>query len=75
MIILTDLEKQLLDLLIKNINKFVSSDEIIENLSRSKKMSIFSMRNLIKKLRDKTCKDLIIVKNAIGYMIRNSINL
>ena len=70
-IILTDLEKQLIDLLIRNINKFVSSDEIIENLSRSKKMSIFSMRNFIKKIRDKTSKDLITVKSAVGYMIRS----
>lgn len=69
-IILTDLEKQLIDLLIRNINKFVSSDEIIENLSRSKKMSIFSMRNFIKKIRDKTSKDLITVKSAVGYMIK-----
>lgn len=70
-IILTDLEKQLIDLLIRNINKFVSSDEIIENLSRSKKMSIFSMRNIIKKIRDKTSKDFITVKSAVGYMIRS----
>lgn len=70
-IILTDLEKQLIDLLIRNINKFVSSDEIIKNLSRSKEMSIFSMRNFIKKIRDKTSKDLITVKSAVGYMIRS----
>lgn len=33
------------------------------------------MRNLIKKIRDKTHKDLIIMKSSVGYMIKKlSIN-
>ena len=52
------------------MDKYVSSDEIIENVSKTKPMSIFAMRNVVKKLRDKTHKDLITVKSNVGYMIK-----
>jgi DNA-binding response OmpR family regulator len=75
LIILTSFEEQLFEYLIKNIDRYVSSDEIIENIFKTKPMSIFAMRNLIKKIRDKTHKDLIIMKSSVGYMIKKlSIN-
>jgi DNA-binding response OmpR family regulator len=70
LIILTSFEEQLFEYLIKNMDRYVSSDEIIENIFKTKPMSIFAMRNLIKKIRDKTHKDLIIVKSNVGYMIK-----
>ena len=74
LIYLNNLEEQLFEYLIKNIDRYVSSNEIIENVVKSKPMSIFAMRNQIKKIRDKTHKDLIMVKSNIGYMI-NSLSI
>lgn len=74
LIYLNNLEEQLFEYLIKNIDRYVSSNEIIGNVVKSKPMSIFAMRNQIKKIRDKTHKDLIIVKSNIGYMI-NSLSI
>lgn len=74
LIYLNNLEEQLFEYLIKNIDRYVSSSEIIENVVKSKPMSIFAMRNQIKKIRDKTHKDLIMVKSNIGYMI-NSLSI
>ena len=75
LIYLNNLEEQLFEYLIKNIDRYVSSSEIIENILKSKPMSIFAMRNQIKKIRDKTHKDLIIMKSSVGYMIKKlSIN-
>lgn len=74
LICLNNLEEQLFEYLIKNIDRYVSSSEIIENVVKSKPMSIFAMRNQIKKIRDKTHKDLIMVKSNIGYMI-NSLSI
>lgn len=71
LICLNNLEEQLFEYLIKNIDRYVSSSEIIENVVKSKPMSIFAMRNQIKKIRDKTHKDLIMVKSNIGYMINS----
>lgn len=70
LIVLTNIEEQLLEYLIRNMDKYISSDEIIENIFKTKPMSIFAMRNVIKKLRDKTRKDLITVKSNVGYMIK-----
>ena len=70
LIVLTNIEEQLLEYLIRNMDKYISSDEIIENIFITKPMSIFAMRNVIKKLRDKTHKDLITVKSKVGYMIK-----
>lgn len=70
LIVLTNIEEQLLEYLIRNMDKYISSDEIIQNIFKTKPMSIFAMRNVIKKLRDKTHKDLITVKSNIGYMIK-----
>ena len=70
LIILTNIEEQLLEYLIRNMDKYISSDEIIQNIFKTKPMSIFAMRNVIKKLRDKTHKDLITVKSNIEYMIK-----
>jgi DNA-binding response OmpR family regulator len=74
LIYLNNLEEQLFEYLIKNIDRYVSSSEIIENVVKSKPMSIFAMRNQIKKIRDKTHKDLIMVKSNVGYMI-NSLSI
>ena len=71
LIYLNNLEEQLFEHLIKNIDRYVSSNEIIENVVKSKPMSIFAMRNQIKKIRDKTHKDLIMVKSNVGYMINS----
>ena len=47
---------------------------LVANVVKSKPMSIFAMKNQIKNIRDKTHKDLIMVKSNIGYMI-NSLSI
>lgn len=64
----------LIEYLIKNIDSYVSSNEIIENVVKSKPMSIFGMRNQIKNIRAKNHKDLITIKSNVGYMI-NSLSI
>lgn len=73
LILLNKLEEQLFEYLIKNIDQYVSSEKIIDNVVKLKPMSIFAMRNQIKNIRDKTHKKLVISKSNIGYMIKKLI--
>lgn len=65
----TRLERNLFNLLLKEKGRIVSSDEIKEIVWRDREMSIFSLRNVIKKIRDKTYKDIIKTYSSNGYKI------
>lgn len=67
---LTKLENKLLCLLVSNQNKFVDIETIKEVVWKGKDMSIFTMRNIIKKIRDKTYFDIIKSKSNHGYSIQ-----
>lgn len=69
LIYLNNLEEQLFTFLIENIGNYVSSEEIIANVIKAKPMSLFSMRNIIRHIREKTNRDLILSRNNIGYKI------
>ena len=66
---LTNLETKVLDLLIKNKNKVISNNEIMERVWKEKRCTIFSIRNIIKKIRDKSFKKIIRNISNKGYII------
>ncbi len=67
---LTNFENKLLYLLVLNQNKFVDIETIKEVVWKGKDMSIFTMRNIIKKIRDKTYFNIIKNKSNHGYSIQ-----
>jgi len=65
----TKFEFQVLKLLLDNSTKIISYDEIKEKVWKEKKMSIFTMRNVINKIRNKTYYDIIQNNSSSGYQI------
>ncbi|ADG93170.1 response regulator receiver protein [Arcobacter nitrofigilis DSM 7299] len=68
-ILLTKLENKLLYFLIHNSTKIVSKEELENNVWRNRNKSIYAMRNLIKKIRDKTYYGIIKNISGVGYKI------
>lgn len=66
---LTELERMLVEHLLSKPNQYVNVEEIFQHVKKSKEMSVFSLRNKIKSIRDKTFKDIITSKINIGYKI------
>lgn len=66
---LTKLENKLVNLLVSNNKEFISIDTIKKEVWEGKEMSIFTMRNIIKKIRDKTYFGIIKNKSNYGYSI------
>lgn len=65
----TNLEKGLFNLLLKNRGKIITVDEIKEKVWKEREMSIFSLRNVIKKIRDKTYREIIKTYSNNGYQL------
>ncbi len=68
MIKFTNYEELLFDLLIDNLNQFINVKEIYNHIW-GKEVSIFTLRNIIKKIRDKSYYGIIVNKSNIGYKI------
>ncbi|RXJ65634.1 hypothetical protein CRV08_14795 [Halarcobacter ebronensis] len=68
---LTKLELKVFEYLIKNINRVVSYDEIKRDVWNDKHCSIYSMRNIINKIREKSYYDIISNASKKGYSINN----
>lgn len=66
---LTSYEKKLLFLLVKNRGQFISTELIRDYVWDNKPIGDNDIRMLIKKIRDKSHKDLIITAKSIGYKI------
>lgn len=66
---LTSFEYRLLILLLNNANNFVTVENIKENIWKEKNMTIFTLRNKIMSLRNKTYKELIKNSTNNGYML------
>jgi DNA-binding response OmpR family regulator len=66
---LTNLEIELLKLLIENWGEIVSYESIKTHVWKGKKMSIFTMRNVVNKLRKKTYYDIFRNDSSKGYKI------
>lgn len=65
----TKFEFQVLKLLLQNHARVTSYDEIKEKVWKDKKMSIFTMRNIINKIRNKTYYGIIKNISSNGYQI------
>ncbi|MEA3499178.1 MAG: winged helix-turn-helix domain-containing protein [Campylobacterota bacterium] len=65
----TKYEFQVLKLLLDNHDKIIGYDEIKEKVWKEKKMSIFTMRNVINKIRNKTYYNIIRNNSSTGYQI------
>jgi len=65
----TRFEFDLLKLLLDNHNKIINYDEIKEKVWKEKKMSIFTMRNVVNKIRNKTYYEIIKNNSSSGYQI------
>jgi DNA-binding winged helix-turn-helix (wHTH) protein len=66
---LTKIETKFLKLLIENKNSIVTYEIVKENIWKTKEMSIFTMRNFVNKIRNKTYKSIIKNKSGYGYII------
>ncbi|MBU3015590.1 helix-turn-helix domain-containing protein [Poseidonibacter lekithochrous] len=66
---LTKIEKKFFLYLLANQNKFCSSEEIKDNVWEGKNMSVFTLRNIINKIRAKTYYDIIKNRSSHGYKI------
>ncbi len=65
----TKYEFQVLKLLLDNHDKIIGYEEIKEKVWKEKNMSIFTMRNVINKIRNKTYYDIIKNNSNAGYQI------
>ena len=65
----TKYEFQVLKLLLDNHDKVIGYDEIKDKVWKEKKMSIFTMRNVINKIRNKTYYQIIKNNSSSGYQI------
>lgn len=68
-ITMTKTEKRLLLALIEQSEKIVPVDILIKRAWSKKDVSIYSFRNLIKKIRDKTYYELIKNHSNLGYSV------
>ena len=65
---LTNYEEEFFDLLIVNLNQFISVNDIFNHIW-GEEVSIFTLRNIVKKIRDKSYYGIIVNKSTIGYKI------
>jgi len=65
----TKFEFQVLKLLLDNSDRIITYDEIKDKVWKEKKMSIFTMRNVINKIRNKTYYGIIKNSSSSGYQI------
>ena len=66
---LTRIEKKLVKLLTENTNKLVTYEEISEIVWKGKVFSIYSLRNVIKHIREKTNDTFIKNSSNRGYIL------
>ena len=66
---LTKLEFQLLKLLIEKSGTLVTYDMIHDHVWKNKKMSIFTMRNVVNKIRTKTYYGIFANASSQGYIL------
>ncbi|MDD2895974.1 MAG: helix-turn-helix domain-containing protein [Aliarcobacter sp.] len=66
---LTKIETKFLKLLIENKNSIVTYEIAKNSIWKTKDMSIFTMRNFVNKIRNKTYKSIIKNKSGYGYII------
>jgi DNA-binding response OmpR family regulator len=65
----TKFEFLVLKLLLDNSNRIINYEEIKDKVWKEKKMSVFTMRNIINKIRKKTYYNIIRNNSSSGYQI------
>ncbi|XOB61377.1 response regulator transcription factor [Campylobacterota bacterium DY0563] len=68
---LTKLELKLFEYLVKNINRIISYEEIREKVWDNNPCTIYSVRNVINKIREKSYYEIINNISKQGYTINN----
>ncbi len=68
---LTKLELKLFEFLVKNINRIISYEEIREKVWDNNSCTIYSVRNVINKIREKSYYEIISNFSKQGYTINN----
>lgn len=68
---LTKTERKLIKILVENINQLVTYEEIAESVWYGKNFSIYSLRNVIKHIREKTNETFIKNSSNRGYVINS----
>ena len=71
-VLFTKTQLKILLILLEN-NSIVSSDEIIHSVWKKENVSIFTLRNMIKQIRDKTYYEIIKNHSNKGYSINEDI--
>lgn len=66
---LTNIQRNVITYLINNNNDRISAEKLYENCWNKGNFSIFTVRNVIKQIRDKSHYNIIINKSNIGYSI------
>jgi len=68
---LTNLETNFIKVLLENKNRIVPYEKIIESVWKGKKCSIYSMRNVVNKIREKSYYEIIKNISNQGYIIND----
>lgn len=68
---LTKLEIRLFEYLIKNINRTIDYQELVSNVWDDKNCTIYSIRNVVNKIREKSYYEIISNISKKGYTINN----
>ncbi|TLP38349.1 helix-turn-helix domain-containing protein [Arcobacter arenosus] len=68
---LTSLETNFIKVLLENKNRIVPYEKIIESVWEGKKCSIYSMRNVVNKIREKSYYEIIKNISNQGYIIND----
>ncbi|AXX87852.1 putative transcriptional regulator [Malaciobacter marinus] len=66
---LTKTQKNIITYLINNNTEKISAEELYEKCWEKNKFSIFTVRNVIKQIRDKTYYNMLNNKSNVGYTI------
>lgn len=66
---LTNIQKSIFIVLLENKGNIISIEGIIEKVWNTRDVSIFTFRNMIKKIREKTYYELIVNRSNHGYSI------
>ena len=65
----TKLQSGLFSLLLEKDNEIVSFEDIHNEVWKNKRMSIFTMRNVVKRIRDLTYYGIIVNHSNLGYSL------
>lgn len=70
----TKLQNGLFSLLVENKGKIISFETIHDEVWKNKRMSIFTMRNVVKRIRDLTYYGIIVNHSNLGYSLGETNN-